>query len=437
MKHFGGIILCTVLLFSCGGNFDGILKYTVDSDVITVGIMSDLQLPVGAKDSALYVTNTKKALEYFKSRKIDVLINAGDLTDLSDDTAYSPYKACLDSVFGTERPVTVQVMGNHDYWNSYGKADTLTKLRDRFTRMTGDSPWTHKVVNGYHFLAISPANGDMDGSYGLIKNKIRSEIGTAVSQNPGKPVFIVTHQNPEDTVYGSDAWGNDDLTEIFSNYPQIISFSGHSHYSLLDERSIWQGSFTAINTQCVSYVELEAGKENGSIPPHAEDSPMVMIMEIRANEIRIIRYNLAKEREEKNAWTIPLPIKKEKFKYTTEKRIRNAVSPVFSEEAVSAGIETVSVKDEKTGKPVDGFRFTAASHADFVHSYKVNLNASGRTQTFFYFSDFCAGLSEMSPTPAFAFPKNLKPGTYNIEIKAVESFGKESKESVTGLVRIQ
>ena len=118
MKHFGGIILCTVLLFSCGGNFDGILKYTVDGDVITVGIMSDLQLPVGAKDSALYVTNTKKALEYFKSRKIDVLINAGDLTDLSDDTAYSPYKACLDSVFGTERPVTVQVMGNHDYWNS-------------------------------------------------------------------------------------------------------------------------------------------------------------------------------------------------------------------------------------------------------------------------------------------------------------------------------
>lgn len=437
MKFTGSCLVCLFLLLSCGGNFDGVSKYTVRGDVITVGIMSDLQLPVDAKDNNLYAINTKKALEYFKSREIDVLINAGDLTDLSADSAYAPYKNYLDSVFGSDRPVTVQVMGNHDYWNDTGKADTLSKLRDRFTRMTGDQPWSHKVVNGYHFLAISPANGNMDGSYGLIKNKIRAEIDAAVKENPDKPVFIVTHQHPEKTVYGSDEWGNKDLTEIFSEYPQIISFSGHSHYSLFDERSIWQGRFTAVNTQCVSYVELESGKENGSIPPHEEDSPMVMIMEIHPDEIRITRYNLAKEREEKDDWMISLPVNPDNFLYTTEKRVNKAVAPVFTAEAVGEGVTAAVIKEDDSEKETAGFRFAAATHPDFVHSYNVKFSSGNESKTYSYFSDFCAGPDIMTPYPAFAFPKELKPGSYRIEITAVESFGKESQQKITGTVTVK
>lgn len=437
MKPVGSFLLCTFLLFSCGGNFDGISKYTVRGNVITVGIMSDLQLPAKAKDNNLYAINTKKALEYFKSREIDILINAGDIADLSDDSAYSPYKNYLESVFGNNRPVTVQVMGNHDYRNDYGKADTLKKLRERFTDMTGDDPWTHKVVNGYHFLAISPANGSMDGSYGLIKNKIRAEIDAAVTENPDKPVFIVTHQHPENTVCGSDEWGNEDLTEIFSEYPQIISFSGHSHYSLFDERSIWQGSFTAINTQCVSYVELESGKENGSIPPREEDSPMVLIMEIHPDKIRITRYNLAKDRNEKDDWIIFLPVNPDNFLYTTEQRIKEAVAPVFPAEAVDAGIEPAVLKSDNSGKETAGFRFAAATHPDFVHSYKVKFSSGSDSKTYSYFSDFCAGPDAMSPYPTFAFPKALKAGTYSIEITAIESYGKESTQKITGSLSVK
>ena len=40
-------------------------------------------------------------------------------------------------------------------------------------------------------------------------------------------------------------------------YSNIINFSGHSHFPIIDERSIWQKEFTAIQTGSTSYVELE------------------------------------------------------------------------------------------------------------------------------------------------------------------------------------
>ena len=63
------------------------------------------------------------------------------------------------------------------------------------------------------------------------------------------------------------AWGHDKgiATKTLSNYPNAIAFSGHSHYSLTDERSIWQGAFTSIG-QSSLYIDddgIEDGKMNG------------------------------------------------------------------------------------------------------------------------------------------------------------------------------
>ena len=44
---------------------------------------------------------------------------------------------------------------------------------------------------------------------------------------------------------------------------------------MTDERCIWQGSFTAIGTQSVSYIEMEEGKENGSIPKDEYGNDMI------------------------------------------------------------------------------------------------------------------------------------------------------------------
>ena len=77
------------------------------------------------------------------------------------------------------------------------------------------------------------------------------QIKLALENNDNKPIFVTTHFPPKNTVYGSQEWGDDTLNEYFKKYPQIINFSGHSHFSLIDERSIYQKDYTAIQTQSI------------------------------------------------------------------------------------------------------------------------------------------------------------------------------------------
>ena len=92
----------------------------------------------------------------------------------------------------------------------------------------------------------------------------------------------------------------------------MISISGHTHASILDERSISQTSYTAINTQSLSYTDFEEGallEEPGDV----EANPMCMIMEIADNQITIRRYSVLGGQEEKEPWVIPLPIDQTQF----------------------------------------------------------------------------------------------------------------------------
>jgi hypothetical protein len=63
-------------------------------------------------------------------------------------------------------------------------------------------------------------------------------------------------------------WGQDDgvSTKVLSRHPNAVSFSGHSHNSLLDERAIWQGAFTSVGTATASHIglsSLKPGVETG------------------------------------------------------------------------------------------------------------------------------------------------------------------------------
>ena len=101
-----------------------------------------------------------------------------------------------------------------------------------------------------------------------------TQVDIAIKDDPTRPIFLTTHLPPYDTMYGSIPWGNSQLNWL-SKFPQIVSISGHTHYAMTDERCIWQGSFTAIGTQSVSYTEMEEGKENGSIPKDEYGNDMI------------------------------------------------------------------------------------------------------------------------------------------------------------------
>ena len=54
------------------------------------------------------------------------------------------------------------------------------------------------------------------------------------------------------------------VTDTLSAYPNAVAFSGHSHWTLNDERSIWQGAFTAVSVPSLSCTGVMDGYENGA-----------------------------------------------------------------------------------------------------------------------------------------------------------------------------
>ncbi|MCC8016575.1 MAG: metallophosphoesterase [Clostridiales bacterium] len=143
------------------------MRYNLDTDTLKIGILSDLQLePKGESDK--YDESFRKTLEFFKANDVQMIINIGDYTDTALKKSYENYQRIYQSVYGENSNIIPSfILGNHDYWLpnfvDCWEIPFKSKMISRFEKYTGEiSPWTHKVVNGYHFIAVSPDNGKMD-----------------------------------------------------------------------------------------------------------------------------------------------------------------------------------------------------------------------------------------------------------------------------------
>lgn len=370
------IAFLSVFLAGCHSERSAeIQDYSLDNDVVKVGIVSDLQLaPEGG--SAVYDESFEKALEFFKSSGVDMLINAGDFTDLGNAESYENYKRIYDGVYGGEDIISLNILGNHDYWLANfvdcWEIPFKGKMRGRLQEYTGaESPWTHKTVNGFHFIAVSPDNGGMDGSAYTDETLewTREQIELAIAQSPDKPVFVVTHHPPAGTLPMSKTDGCENLDQLFSQYEQVVSISGHTHASLMDETSIAQDDYTAVNTQCVSYVCYEGcdlTQDGGSF---IEDNPMVMILELSGSQAVFHRYGVLTGEELGEPWVLNLPLSKDSFTYNFEARKAQSSAPVW-ENGFECSLGTAVGED---GEQLDELVFTAASHPDAVAYYSVSF----------------------------------------------------------------
>ncbi len=407
------IVIMSVTLMACTVNEKTEIEtYDIDGEVLRVGIISDSQLsPKGEED--IKYNNLKQSLTVLKNNDVDMILFAGDIGDLGKAPVYDLYNKAIDQVFGDQRPIIQTIMGNHDYWEN----GTPYNCRRLFEKKMGHSPWSHYVVGGYHFIGASPAYGGMDDGYKEVSGWLKKELDKAVAEDPDKPIFVTTHNYAVDTAYGSDEWGDRYINDIFKDYPQVVNFGGHSHYSILDERAIHQENYTTITTQSVSYTELETGKENGTIPPNADKTPMGLIMDVSSDEIVIHRYNFSVQYglsgyEEKDPWILPTTLNKQNFSYTNSIRKANNEAPQMTAASGSSFV--------KEGKIY--LRFSAGKDDDFVHSYKIEWS-NGTSQL--YFSDFYNGLSAMATTVDLEI-LNMPQGNYTAKIYAVDSWGRVS-----------
>ena len=251
------------------------------------GVLSDIHITkIGSGEKMSGWGNNltfKHALEWFRSQDVDAVVIAGDMADKGMDENLMAVADAWYSVFPDDkypdgrRVEKVFVTGNHDWIGyTYGGA-AAKKYPDEAERvkhilqkdMAGwwdrvfhepYSPIYAKKIKGYTFIG-SHWDGAQAGSdctcaaFGLIADYM---AGNAKKIDPSLPFFYVQHPHLKDTCYGSWAWGHDKgvATATLSAYPNAIAFSGHSHYSLTDERSIWQGAFTSVGTGSLRYTTM-------------------------------------------------------------------------------------------------------------------------------------------------------------------------------------
>ena len=269
---------------------------------------------------------------------LDALLIAGDLTNDGTAAEFDRFwNAVHGSLKGETRFLGV-VVKNHDVYEMK-RAD----MRACYSGRTGNEADFHTVVGGYHFIGISASPKDAFHYDAQQLIWLKRQLDAATAEDPSRPVFVMHHEHVRGTVYGSslyDGWGVPYFTAILSQYPQVVDFSGHSHYPLNDPRSVWQGAFTAIGTGAIYYSEFTVEGIRSYHPADSGDTATFWLVELdAANRMRLRGYDI---NEEKLLCELILdnPADPSNREYTPCKRMAASSAPAFAE---NAAIETAAV----------------------------------------------------------------------------------------------
>ena len=367
------------------------------------GVVSDIHiLRVGADENMASFGNNltfKHTLEWFRSQNVDAVVIAGDMADRGLVENLMAVSQAWYSVFPNDkypdgRPVAkVFVSGNHD-WEGYAYGGSAEKLypdaaeRAKHILQNDMAGWWDKAfhepyapiyskeIKGYTFIG---SHWDMGGfgaeagrkvyAFGRIED-FMAKNGQKI--NPSLPFFYVQHPHPKDTCYGAWAWGHDrgDVTKTLSAYSNAIAFSGHSHYSLTDERSIWQGAFTSVGTSSLRYTGAPTrefapvGFENSGVTIKSEwkidamknlvkfksgDCRQGMLWSVYDDHIVVQRREFLSDMDVGDDWVMPLPVA-EGRPFSFKERSKSVRAPEFPEGSVIK-VSVVKAKNRGGASP--------------------------------------------------------------------------------------
>lgn len=224
-------------------DFTPVVRFVVCSDIHLDGDENQQ----AAKRFANLFNDMYDYAEGCEYKNLDAVLVAGDFTGGGAEKEYQIFNKIVNENKKDETQL-LAVLGNHEFID-YRDVDATVGY-DVYRKYINEDVDTDVVINGYHFIGVSY---DDNGSTFSGKTKWLDErLKKATAEDPDKPVFVYQHPHPALTVYGSVNWGDVDTRAVLSKYPQVVNFSGHSHYAASDPRSVWQGEFTAVGCGSLS-----------------------------------------------------------------------------------------------------------------------------------------------------------------------------------------
>ena len=349
--------------------------------------------------------------------KLDAVLIAGDLTDRGTKLAFDKFSRVLDGSLKDGTRFIGVVAKNHDGYEMSRK-----DVHSYYSSLTGNDADFHIVINGYHFIGLSASDNDAVHYDSKQLSWLKEQLDKATAENPGKPVFVTHHEHVRNTVYGSssfDGWGVTYFTNILNQYPQVVDFSGHSHYPLNDPRSIWQGNFTAIGTGAIYYSEFTIDEFRAYDPPDCQDTGTFWIVEADASGNMHLRGYDVDEGKQLCEYYIDNPADKANRDFTPAKQEAKSKAPKFGkgaalkiEPAYGGGKVTAPVASSTDGMPVVLYRITAKNSLGLTLVKDWVLPPYYRA---------------LSQEEVEFILENLPAGEYTISITAENAYGMQSE----------
>lgn len=315
------------------------------------------------------------------------------------------------------RPVELMVVtGNHEIglwpgrWKGYSEArlrecafeygDNPARTWERLFGESWELVW-RKEIKGVAFFGSQWFT--LDPPVETVLNEQASRI------DPTRPFFFLQHPHPKGTCYAdgrrftTGAYDRGVSTRVLSAFPNAVAISGHSHLTLADERSVWQGAFTSIGAGCLheggysfDYDNVAAfwhpsfkahlSKPLGGKPEWGGDpaGACFSLYEVHDNHIVVHRRSLRYDCPLGPAWVIPVPACAGGAFDFARRRAEADVTPTFaSGDAVNVefcpnGHESEGVSF--AGRPCVRVTFPAAqqrSSGRRVFEYVVSAEGNG------------------------------------------------------------
>ena len=459
-----------------GARFGALAGDAGGTPIMKFGVLSDVHLNANGDE-----THFVKALEWFRDQGADAVMIAGDIADTGRIDQLECCANCWFRVFPNNKAPdgrTVErlfVYGNHDiegwtyvaasnYPNDASKRAQVIGFENNraavWQRLFDEefAPVWMKNVKGFTFIGAHWENHCP---------RIESFMQAHASEiDPSRPFFYTQHSHPQDTCYGPWAWGHDPgyATRALAPFANAVAFSGHSHYTLTDERSVWQGAFTSIGTATLRRTSLDYacvensngndfdaaeksfGRARAMKPLYREDGKQGMLVDVYTDRLVIHRRDFVYDGSLGADWTIPIPSATAAPVYSFAARAAVRSAPAFAAGAKpSVFLQTTppSCASAAVTGPCAYVTFPAARTVDGCRVFSYQVTARGADNAVVdarrvMAPGFNLPASEADRSAECVFPLSLfAPGaSVRFEVRAEECFGKQGAPIVSDPVQI-
>ena len=164
------------------------------------------------------------------------------------------------------------------------------------------------------------------------------------------------------------------IRSVLSKYPQVVDFSGHSHYNAADPRSIYQGSFTALGCGGLTGLIGNNNYIDGNAGTTIESASFYIVEVDAEGNIRIQLYDLQNKMFFSEVDYYLTDVAKKSAHYYTWNNLKVFdTRPVFAKGEITAevnenGETVISFPDAKGYYDAQSYTVTVTSRLKTVYS---------------------------------------------------------------------